>query len=156
MPTSFLDLPRELRDRIYILVLAPTGYAHFSWRRPYVMTMSTEDRVWAIAEDTSLALSRVNRQLYHETKDIFFAHNTIAIKLTKQFYYKFYSKEAPPHNFTRHIQSLALLCRTSRKLNFLDEENIPEHLEHWKSLKEIKFHLYFLYRGATRAGKHVF
>lgn len=98
MPTSFLDIPRELRDKIYeYVLLSPTGFLEpieisrlerFPSAIPSSTTSTThrfmlnilhpEDRYNIENERTSLTTSllRTNRLIYQECKDLFWQRNT--------------------------------------------------------------------------------
>lgn len=98
MPT-FFDLPREIRDIIYSLVLtSPSGHitthlykeqkrpqpsssklpAQFSFRLQFLPCDAVTFAPHPDALPLSTALSRTNRQIYAETRDIFWRQNILA------------------------------------------------------------------------------
>lgn len=107
MPTSFLDLPRELRDVIYEhLLISPTGYVtpivdkrartlrfnlHTSTGRDQVTNIPSwgfpardwKKLVLSNSDVLSLSLLRTCQQIWQETRGIFWSNNTFLFQHPK-------------------------------------------------------------------------
>ena len=66
----FLDLPAEIRLMIYRLVLTT------SWLIPFGLWVKRMNSVWPLQERLALELLRVNRQIYHEGKNVLLRSNS--------------------------------------------------------------------------------
>ncbi|KAK5109848.1 hypothetical protein LTR62_006455 [Meristemomyces frigidus] len=69
-PFRLLDLPTELRLRVYEMVLAPTGVLHLH---------STTTRRKAVSPSITTALLRTNHQIYHEASNILLDQNEVTL-----------------------------------------------------------------------------
>lgn len=94
MPITFFDLPRELRDVIYTeVLLSPTGYIepvpaqarklptnNHNIPLRFNLHIAQPSTTWSNVRGNyvvSLSLTRTNRQIYHETAELFWARNTL-------------------------------------------------------------------------------
>lgn len=97
-PLTLLTLPRAIRDKIFDLVLAPTGFILLdpvkadgdnTWdfgdgtpedARLFTVAVGGGSREFAEGEDVILGAIRTCKQIYDETKHVFFEKNTIFIQ----------------------------------------------------------------------------
>jgi hypothetical protein len=90
---SMLQVPREIRDQIYLSVLAPTGYMYlspthlFDPQSRFKARPCTADGAWTGVE-LKLSLLRTCKQVFNETKALLFKHNTIIVS-DSATYFKF-------------------------------------------------------------------
>jgi hypothetical protein len=144
MPTSFLDLPREIRDIIYEHALvSPTGYVTpvdnkssrpLRWSLHAVNVVgdfvvngsSTNHKEEFIIEDAvlkvdkngtvSLSLSRTCRQIREETSHIALSNNIVAFKNVPSMTRVLKSMGQAPSRLITSVQ-LPLTCRYYRTLS---------------------------------------
>jgi hypothetical protein len=145
MSFPLLHLPRELRDEIYINVLAsPTGFIvlpddqdNLSWGlgtpktllriEPYNPQISKSVRVFPKYQKISLALLRVCKQTYTETRDLFWQHNALFICIQRP---------------TSHVDSIlawdTLSQQLSTQLSHVQLEINPFHINrgHFEAVKK--------------------
>lgn len=83
MPSPFLDLPAELRNRIFILALtAPDNVVAVTWQRGVTKARKKPVMVALDGNDAHPInqVKYVNRQLYNETAGLEIQHNAIAFQ----------------------------------------------------------------------------
>lgn len=101
-------MPREIRDQIYLHVLAPTGVIYFVPVPPFringrfkavpsAQSLLSSDPTEAI----SLSILRTCKQIYEECKDLFWEHNTVRLNDVNNFFGHF---KRFPFDLIRHAE----------------------------------------------------
>ena len=130
-PNLFFDLPRELRDQIYIYALSsPTGYV-------FAMIPAVDLKPFKLLPfhppgaiypgRIRLSLLQTCKQIHREAKGVIFEHNTWAILIISQLLWQFQELDASLSLQVRHIwlgidfTDRDLLRDTARALHILSE-----------------------------------
>lgn len=92
--TNFLDLPREIRDMIYLEVLY-YGRRLFA-KNEQLELCNPNDLDWRLLPDANPALFRASKQIYPEASSVFFDRNT--------FQPSYYPALGKPSLFTIHAR----------------------------------------------------
>ncbi|KAI9727819.1 MAG: hypothetical protein M1834_007966 [Cirrosporium novae-zelandiae] len=131
-PTSFLDLPREIRDKIYDLLVFDVDdikideYGHFSYRRNPLGTINAVPGAYP-----STAINLGHPQLDEEMIQRFFALN--------RFFLEGWNMHREPENSVK-VWAIRYIKRLGVTAAF-DEWYTPEHLRQlleWPNLKELE------------------
>ncbi|KAL3426907.1 hypothetical protein PVAG01_00417 [Phlyctema vagabunda] len=138
MPTTFFDLPRELRDAIYDHVLvSQTGFikpievSHLGRRSGASLPLTPntplryvlhavhsqdnwKDKPWGII---TISLLRTNRQIYDEARDIFWLKNTFHFRSAQDLSWALKTMGQVPSRLIEGINLKDMLITNSRDLS---------------------------------------
>lgn len=94
-PRQFLDLPGEIRNMIYLEILAPTRYVTLARAErsgvkfkayPSRSKMIFRQDLPSSSDALSFAILRTCKQIYNETKYIFYQENCLDLRLDTSAY----------------------------------------------------------------------